>query len=185
MKNYKTHSRKSLLHPSLRRVVIGVLAVSALVALGLELTNTTNFIGSSDNSPVATQSSGPSAEQKQQEAESKTESKKQALEEKASSPTAQQPQSKNVELSAQQESNETITVFTKLMGYSSGTCELTATNVGKSSTQLASITYQREFSSCAGFSVPISSLGKGLWTLKLTVTSAEVSESKTISHEVK
>ena len=184
MRNHKKTPGKSFFHRPLLRVVAGILIVVTLVGLGLELTNTTNFIKSSGNTP-ATKPPGPTPEEKQLEAESNAESKKKAEEEQTTPTTTQQPQSKNVELSAKQESNETVTVFTKLIGYSSGTCELVATNGDKTSTQTASIIYQREFSSCAGFSLPISPLGKGLWTLKLTATSTGLSESKTISYEVK
>ncbi len=82
-----------------------------------------------------------------------------------------------IELSSKQESNNTVTVIGKLYGYSDGICSLLATNSGKENSQTAPVIYQAEFSSCAGFSVPVSNLGTGTWNIKLTVASGGVSKS--------
>ena len=41
---------------------------------------------------------------------------------------------------------------------------------GKKYSQEAEIIYQPEYSTCAGFSVPISSVGNGSWDISLSVT---------------
>ena len=155
-----------------------------LIIFVLEKTNTIDIFKSSAT-PVSL-SDGPTDEQRQQEAKAAANTKKQLIDSQKDGPGSNTPasdstQSSTVDLSAKQESNNTVTVFTKLAGYSSGSCVLVLTNGSKSTTQTAAIIYQPEFSSCAGFSVPIDLLGKGDWSLTLTVTSNGTSESKTIS----
>lgn len=138
------------------------------------------------------------AKQAQQETEANSEAKKAFVEENVSTspnqrtdvpkgqPTDTTPVlAKSIDLSARQEPNSTVTVFSKLYGYSDGSCELKITNGARATSQNAPIIYQREFSSCAGFSVPINSVGTGNWTITLAVTSAGSTETKSISLEVK
>jgi hypothetical protein len=131
---------------------------------------------------------GPTAEQKQQEADINADAKKQFIDENSpgntSTPT-NETANKSIELSAMQEANNTVTVFTKLFHYSDGNCELTVVNGAKTTTQTAPIIYQPEFASCAGFGVPIDLVGKGTWTITLMATSKGTTETKTISFEVK
>jgi hypothetical protein len=175
-KNQKNSKKKLVLS------VAGIILALLLLLVVLEKTRVTDFI---KTRPKATDTAqGPTPEQKQQEATSNADAKKQLIEDKTSDtpPSTTPPASSHViELSTRQESNNTVTVFTKLTGYSNGNCSLTVQNGSKSTTQTAAVIYQPEFSSCAGFSVPIDSVGKGTWTLTLTVTSNGSSESKTIS----
>ncbi len=135
---------------------------------------------------VKPQTNGPTAEQKQQDAQVNADAKKQVIDKAAdSNAPSTTPPTTSIELTAKQESNNTVTVFTKLPGYSDGSCQLTTTNGASTNSQTANVIYQPEYSSCAGFSVPISALGKGTWTIKLSVTSNGTTESKTISFEVK
>ena len=90
----------------------------------------------------------------------------------------------NVTVSATQTDSSTVTVQTKLVGYSDGSCTLTATNGSNIFTQTAQVIYAPDFSSCAGFSVPVSQLGTGTWSIKLDVTSRGNTQSKTTSVEV-
>lgn len=90
----------------------------------------------------------------------------------------------NITITTKQETNGTLTVSTKLYGYSSGTCTLKVTNGLQSSSQLADIIYQAEYSTCAGFSVPIDENGTGTWIINLTVTSSGQSTTEQISVEV-
>lgn len=78
---------------------------------------------------------------------------------------------KHIELSAEQ-SGETVVVTTKLreQGFSSGQCVLTVTSGEQRSEQRSAIIYQPEYSTCAGFSVPVRSLPKGTWHISLAVT---------------
>lgn len=77
----------------------------------------------------------------------------------------------SIQLSAKQQGS-TVVVTTKLtgQGYSSGSCKLTATQGVSTNSQTADIIYQPEYSTCAGFSVPVSTLGSGTWQINLSVT---------------
>jgi hypothetical protein len=91
----------------------------------------------------------------------------------------------NIVLSAQQSSSDAATITTKLYSYSDGQCELTVTNSGAQYKKSAPVIYQSEFSTCAGFNVPVSSLGPGTWNISLSVTSGGISQVKTTTLEVK
>ncbi len=53
----------------------------------------------------------------------------------------------------------------------SGTCSLKLTSAGKTVTRSASIITNPSSSTCEGFSVPVSELSSGQWTIEITVTS--------------
>lgn len=170
-------------------VIVGVLISLAILGAILERTHIINLHNKSAGPAQApTSSQGPTAQQKQKESETNADNKKQVVEEKApdnnSTPGNNVPV-KSVDLSARKESNNTVTVFTKLTGYSSGTCDMSVTNANKTNSQSAPVIYQPEFSTCAGFSIPVSTLGVGTWTIKLAVNSQGATESKTLSFEVK
>lgn len=77
----------------------------------------------------------------------------------------------SIELSANKDgSNVTIIAKLKEQGYSQGKCQITITANGKNYSQEAEIIYQPEYSTCAGFSIPISSVGNGSWDISLSVT---------------
>lgn len=66
---------------------------------------------------------------------------------------------------------DSVTITTQIQNISSGACRLTASNGASTiSPQTAPIIYQPEFSSCAGFTVPKSSLGNGTWSVSVTAT---------------
>jgi len=161
-------------------VVLPFLAATTLVVL--EKTGTINLVGSSSSGQ---KSSGPTAAQKAQSAKVDADAKKQFVESGGTEATpTPAPSSDNISLTTRQESNNTVTVLTKLTNFSNGTCALTVSNGTKTVTQQAAVIYQSEFSSCAGFSVPISQLGSGSWSIKLDVTSAGTTSTKTTSLEV-
>ena len=175
MKN-KKNTKKTL--------VISFLTFVFIAALFGILIKTGVIFKTSKKTPVA---SGPTAEQQKESNQAAADEKKQLIEDqKPGTDTAQgsTDQVKTVDLSAKQETNGNVTVFTTLHGYSSGTCSLKVTNGSKTVNQTASVIYQPEFSSCAGFSVPISSLDKGTWAITLTVTSEGQPKTKSISFEV-
>lgn len=89
-------------------------------------------------------------------------------------------------LANQQGSNVVVTTKLNGQGYSSGKCILTVSSNGKNTTQSADIIYQPEYSTCAGFSVPVSSVGAGSWSIALSATPQGGSEiTKTTSLVVK
>lgn len=90
----------------------------------------------------------------------------------------------NVSLTVKKSDSSSVTVITKLVNYSDGACSLTVTNGSKTVTQNAQVVYAPDYSSCAGFSVPISSLGTGTWSISLAVTSGGVTTTKTTTYEV-
>lgn len=92
--------------------------------------------------------------------------------------------SDNISLEAVQDAS-TVIVTAKLVGYSDGNCSLSIKNGTKSFSKTATIVYQREYSTCEGFSIPITELGTGSWEVLLTVTSGESTETKTLNKEVR
>ena len=80
------------------------------------------------------------------------------------------PVSRKLSVSTQNETDGTVTVFTKIYGIPSGTCTLTASNGARSVTERAEVMYQPEHSTCAGFSIAKSRLGSGTWNIRLVVS---------------
>jgi hypothetical protein len=95
------------------------------------------------------------------------------------------PSSTDISLTAQTVKDSVI-VRVEVGNFSSGTCNLTVTNNDKSTSQSANILYQPQTSTCAGFSVPISKVGIGAWsiTVKVDTQDSSVSKSKTITYNV-
>ena len=178
--------KKRTLHISKKAVaIILVIALLFGLLLVLEKTRTTNLIKLPGK--TAPTSDGPTPEQIQQEAEVNAADKQKYVEsnnQTTASGTASSS-SKSIDLSAKQEGDSSVTVFTKAFGYGDGTCTLVATNQSRKTNLDAALIYQPEYSSCAGFSVPIDSLGKGTWNLKLSITSSGSTTDKSISYEVK
>lgn len=94
--------------------------------------------------------------------------------------------SKNASINASQEDETQVTVKTRVTGASSGDCTLRIVNGGKTKNYKAKLMYQPQFSTCAGFSIPISDLGTGVWNISLTVeTGQDTLQSDKITLEVK
>ncbi|MFZ1483655.1 MAG: hypothetical protein WAS36_01440 [Candidatus Saccharimonadales bacterium] len=159
-----------------------VLLVLLVVAV-LEKTNTINLFGSSASD---TSANGPTAEQKAEEEKTNADAKQEYLDDtykdKDDQPAPIPADDPSLTVTAKQEGSS-VTVLTKIQSVAEGNCTLTATNGSKTTSQEAAVIYQPEFSSCAGFGVPISSLGSGTWSIKLTVTptgGAAISKSTTL-----
>lgn len=90
----------------------------------------------------------------------------------------------NIDLDARQDSQQVI-ITTKLMGYSDGTCTLNVKNGAKTLSRTAKVMFQRDYSMCAGFSLPVSDVGAGIWDISLAVTSGSSTQTKTLTLEVK
>jgi len=185
-------------HQRSKRSKLIWLSLLALLVIGmtliiLEKTNTTDFIKMPDDQ---TATSGPTEEQLQADTEANAASKQQYLDStkdtggssgttSASSGSTSATSSAVMTLTASQ-SGSTVTILTQIQNVSSGTCSLTATNGSSSNTQTAKIIYQPQFSSCAGFSVPVSGVGAGVWSISVTATpSGAAPTTKTITLEVK
>ncbi len=90
----------------------------------------------------------------------------------------------NIQIDAKQEGSS-VTISTRLTGYSDGTCNLLITNGSRTNTKTAQVVYASQFSTCAGYSVPVSEFGNGMWSLKLSVTSGDTTTEKLASVEVR
>lgn len=66
--------------------------------------------------------------------------------------------------------------------WSSGTCTLSITNKSTSTSKKAAIQTMPSYSTCQGFSIPVSELGAGVWKINLTVTNG--SDNATLHQEV-
>ena len=127
--------------------------------------------------PTVSQTSSKESqkEEKQQKAQSNSQ-KESFLDNEKNSETEAKPaevpdSSSSISLTAKQAGSVVVTTV-KLdgQGYSSGACELTTKYNGKINSQDAEIVYQPEYSTCSGFSTPVSVLGPGKWDITLTVT---------------
>lgn len=97
-----------------------------------------------------------------------------------STPSDTPKPSGDVSISATQEGSS-VTIVSKITGIGDGTCALAITNNSRSYHKEASVIYQPNYSSCAGFSVPTSELGKGTWNIELTVNSVDGFSAKAMS----
>lgn len=137
-----------------------------------------NHHGKADSTSGTANNTG-SPQDNSSEKQSAAETKKKLIE--GNSDTKASAGNMSIGLSAQQENNNTVTVFTKLYGYSDGTCNLSVSNGSKSYSTSAAVIYQADFSSCEGFTVPINKLGTGTWSIKLSVETKGKTYHKTIS----
>lgn len=165
MRNIKVRSSKKKKLPIIISVVV-LLILATLIALYLFKV----FPFQNTNKDGATSS------QIKEEKDTNANQKDQFLDNEKDNPTPTEPakvpdSSDTITLTTSQEGNS-VTLITKLVGqgYSSGTCELTIKANGKTSTQTADIIYQPEYSSCAGFTTPVDTLGRGIWEISLKVT---------------
>lgn len=140
------------------------------------------------NQPPHAATPAQKASEQQHNATSKQQFNDSAVQQAAGQPAGQQqpqpaPTSQQIELRAET-AGQAVTIHTKLAHASSGTCSLRIRNGEREQQQTAAIIYQPEFSSCAGFSVPVSPLGQGQWQIELTVTTDGATLTKTITHKV-
>lgn len=180
----KVSHKKSRIAKAL--LVLAILAlIVVLLLFVLEKTKTTDLI----KMPVPNSQSGPTEQQAEQQQKAEISAKEQFIDTtdatgKPLPPDATAPRTQPttlVELTAKQEGSS-VTILTKMQNISDGSCRLTLTNGAKSTSQTAQVIYQPEFASCAGFSVPVSTLGLGSWDISLMVTPSTGTEvTKSIS----
>lgn len=152
-------------------VALCILLLVSGVFFALERTGTTDFVKNPFVKSDTETPSGPTKEQKEQEMKSSTQSKGEYLDSSYNNSTAEKtntgtPSNHSLEITASQQ-GQTIVVLTKIYGINSGTCVLTVSNSGRTFSQKADVVYQPEYSSCAGFGVPVSSVGTGNWSISL------------------
>lgn len=79
--------------------------------------------------------------------------------------------SPDIDIEAEQTSQDQVVVKTKVDNLSRGQCSLKVTNSGTEKTYKADLIYQEQFSTCAGYTIPVSDIGAGTWSIELTVAS--------------
>lgn len=170
--------------------VLATLVVAGVLLFALEKLRVTNFFSSqptglsSDEMQAGLEQKAavntPSTDSsKETQNDTQTDSQQPTPEQNKTNPTS----SENITLTANKNGSNVV-VYTQLKDYSNGTCALTVTNGSKTVTQSAQVMFQPQYSICAGFTVPISSVGSGSWTMTLSVTSDGVTTQKTIQYEV-
>jgi cytoskeletal protein RodZ len=139
------------------------------------------------NKKSAPKPSGPTTEQIKQASDIDSNNKKNAIDSPTnttnSTPSVSNTES-SIDITAIKENNSTVTIITKLKRVSSGTCQLSISNGLKTTAKSATIIYQSDFSTCAGFSIPISEIGVGSWQINLSLSGGSNAESKSIILEV-
>ncbi|MDQ5963583.1 MAG: hypothetical protein QG629_665 [Patescibacteria group bacterium] len=149
-----------------------VALVGVLVVFGVLL-----FLEKTDRLHLFHNHPGPSKQQQEQEHKANAE-KKQSYLDQAYGKNPEQPEKgsassgdttpspSSVEISTKQ-NGSSVLILAKMQNVPTGTCKLSVTNGSQSIAQSAKIIYQPEFSSCAGFTVPVSGLGTGDWSVVL------------------
>jgi hypothetical protein len=159
-----------------RKAVIAVLFVIVLAGITLfisEKTHRTDVLRIPGRKSSAA-TTGPTNEEQATRAKTDAESKQQYLDKATAQNQIQTTQpdvvSTTLNLTATQSDNR-VTVLTKIHGVSAGSCTLAVANSSKTTEQTVQIIYQPEFSSCAGFSLPVSAVGTGTWNITVKITS--------------
>lgn len=169
-------------HKLIYSIVGSVIAIAALIFV-LEATNVTNFFAKKSQSTESAQEARANADKKEAVINAPAPAAKDGSPEETGAYTPPKT-ADGIAVEAKQNGNEVI-VTAKLTGYSDGECQLDITNGGATFTASATVIYQQEFSSCAGFSVPVDKLGAGNWAVDLKVTAGGITQNKTTSIEVK
>ena len=163
-----------MLKPTKRTIIIicAIAIISVMVLYFLEKNRTTNIV----KDPFYTEASDTTKVDNE---------KKEAFIENTPSASSPDPvTSDQISLTAQV-SGDNVNILTKLANLPGGVCKLTISNGATTVSKQADVIYQPQFSSCAGFTVPIAEVGTGTWDVKLRVAYNATSLEKTIVIEVK
>lgn len=169
------------LSPRKKILIVGVLVLSVFLIAGVSY----RLFNTQDNNQK-----GPTPDQTKEQKKTEADSKKDFIEstkdEDLPGTTPPTPTSvDSIKLSAVQDAG-TVTITSKLTGYSAGLCRLTITNGSSSISENADIIYQPEYSTCAGFNIVKNRLGPGVWNITLYATPTGGSElSKNIEYVVR
>jgi cytoskeletal protein RodZ len=175
MKKSSTRVNRYLKSP--KKLWIGLVILLIIVGLLLWYNHNNTDKNTTDTTQTAAQKA---------EAQTEAQAKKDLIEssnQTTTPPTSNPPANTSTSitaLSARQEDNGTVTIMTRLTSDTQGSCTLSITNGSRTYSKVVDIIYQPEFSTCAGFSVPINSLGFGNWNIALSSGAS----SKSIRYEV-
>lgn len=143
--------------------ILGVIVIGAVTVAALEKLHVIDLV----KPPVdATQ---PTEQELQQQKSAENKSKDTFLNKDTRTQAPASPQPGALEVTASQE-GLTVVILTKIKNLASGTCSLTVHTSSKSITKTAALIYQPEFSSCAGFSIPVGETGTGHLDITVAVT---------------
>lgn len=165
---------------SKKQILATIIIIIAVICLSIFALDKFGIISIFPQNTTPNIGKEPTVEEKKSEEKANQDTKESFLntakdeEEKSvekSKPAPVPKSSSSIELSADRNGDSaTIIVKLKEQGYSQGKCSLTVAANGKKVTQNADIIYQPEYSTCAGFSIPVSSLGGGQWAISLSIT---------------
>ena len=162
---------------NLRKALLVVAVIVVLILVGLFYFLYLKPTNSNDNSGLT----APTEEQIKEQQKTDAENKGNFIENKdgqqVNEVTVDPTTSDNpIDLSTAQ-SGASVNVFTKLYNFPDGRCSLVVQNNGASRTYSADILYGEEYSTCTGFSIPVSDLGPGSWKFTLTATTSDNKEA--------
>lgn len=175
------------------RIIISLILL-ALLGLGFVINaRNSGTIRGANDAGGSPELKGPHQRQKAEDASVNAQTKEQFLDSQASNSTVSNGVSARqntnpdtqLDISAKQDGSN-VTIFTRIVGVTGGTCSLSVANGSQTISRFADILYQSEFSSCAGFSIPVSSLNAGSWNISVSITSdSGTALTKNTSLEVK
>lgn len=85
-----------------------------------------------------------------------------------------------------EESGSSLVILTSIKKFSgTGSCTVRLSRGASVITKTTEVLYQREASSCAGFSIPLSDLELGTWNIDLTISTQSSNLSKSITYTIK
>lgn len=159
----KVSHNRTIIKPVL--LILVILLLAGAVLFRLEKSRKTDLVKMPGNNTQTKQ-------QKDQETKDNANTKREYLDNSYNESRETQPganvSSQSISLIANQEGSSVV-ILTRIQGVSSGNCKLVIANGSAHTSQSAKVIYQPEFSSCAGFSLPVSSVGVGSWDITLSV----------------
>ncbi len=173
-------------------ILVVALAIIAGVALAIYIYKNQPQNSSSSSNPMRptpSEQQGTTKNPSSNSQSSSTDQKQQAADNEANTkpgggntgtPSSPAFSSDNISFTTQT-NNNSLVIVTRLQAFSgSGTCTVALKNGDSSVTESAQVIYQEEYSSCAGFSIPLSKLQQtGTWNITLSVTTPAGTFTKT------
>lgn len=167
---------------TINKYIVTIVAFVAVFIIAIAITEAsgfTNFLGA----PDVTNKNQNTTNNDDDEANSND--KKVFIENQTDNNTSPTVTSDNISFKAAKESDGSVAIETTLKNVSDGTCNIKIVSNDIEYSQSATILYQASFSTCAGFSIPAGALPDGNWKISLSVTSKNITITKTTDIEVK
>lgn len=168
-------------------IVILTTIVLISVAYGAYAYSSNAWPFTKKSSPV-TQNNSPTNQEKEQQEKQDAQDKQTFLDnENKQTPSTPQESGKNesklppISMEAKKANNQLV-ITTNLSSISSGTCTLTLTKGDQAITKVAEVIYAPEYSTCAGFSIATTELGRGTWDISLSVKTTKGTAVKAMNY---